>query len=101
MFSIHPATALGPVALQVASLDRSIQFYQEALGFQLIERNEARALLGAAGTPLLVLREWPGAAPVPVEATGLYHFAILVPSQAELGHALRRLIEARVPIGQG
>ncbi|MBA3533364.1 MAG: VOC family protein [Ardenticatenales bacterium] len=101
MSSIHPDTALGPVALQVASLERAISFYQEALGFQLIKRNEARALLGAANIPLLVLRERRGSAPVPVEATGLYHFAILVPSQAELGHALRRLIEARVPIGQG
>jgi catechol 2,3-dioxygenase len=48
-----------------------------------------------------VLREVPGARPVPRRATGLYHFAILVPTRADLGRALQRLIEARVPIGQG
>lgn len=47
-----------------------------------------------------MLREVAGARPMPRRASGLYHFAILVPSRPDLGRALRRLAEARVPIGE-
>jgi catechol 2,3-dioxygenase len=92
---------MGPVALRVADLERSLRFYRETIGFQLIGHTSGTATLGAAGVPLLVLREVPGVRPVPRRATGLYHFAILVPTRADLGRVLQRLIEARVPIGQG
>jgi catechol 2,3-dioxygenase len=98
---IHPETRLGPVALRVGSLERSVGFYRGVLGFEEIGREGETVTLGAAGVALLVLRELPGARPVPEAATGLYHFAVLVPSQAALGHVLRRLIEARVAVGQG
>jgi len=32
-FSIHPKASLGMVSLTVASLERQIAFYQQALGF--------------------------------------------------------------------
>jgi len=55
------------------------------------------ARLGAGGRDLLVLHESP-AAPRADGTTGLYHFAILVPSRAELGSALRRLVETDTPM---
>jgi catechol 2,3-dioxygenase len=39
-----------------------------------------------------------GGAPPPLGTTGLYHLAILYPSRAQLADALRRLIEAKIPL---
>jgi catechol 2,3-dioxygenase len=97
--SIHQDTRMGIVALAVSDLERSIGFYRDVLGFSMIEQEDGRALLGARETPLLSLVERPGAPPAPVNATGLYHFAILFPGRAELALALRRLLEAGYPLG--
>jgi catechol 2,3-dioxygenase len=94
---------VGVVALTVASLDRSLAFYTTALGFALLRREGSDAILGVAGTPLLLLREQPGALPWMIDnATGLYHFAILVPSRADLGRWLRHYLTLGYPPpGQG
>jgi catechol 2,3-dioxygenase len=98
-FSIHPATGVGPVALTVADLDRSEQFYRDIIGFKTLGRDGTTATLTADGTtPLLTLTGQPGARRRPQRTTGLYHFAILTPSRADLAHALRRLAEARWPL---
>ena len=98
--TIHPETRIGPVALRVANLDRSLRFYQQVLGFQQIGRAGDTATLGVDGVSLLTIHELPGARPVPRGATGLYHFAVLVPTRADLGRALQRMIDAGVRIGQ-
>jgi catechol 2,3-dioxygenase len=95
---IDPATQVGLVALTVADLDRSVAFYTDALGFAVLQQNWPAATLGVAGTPLLLLAEHTGARPWPVYATGLYHFAILVPSRADLGRSLRRLLDLGYPM---
>ena len=96
--SIHPATTIGAVYLTVADLDRSLRFYQEALGFQVRQRAGDTARLGAGGpADLLVLAERPGARPTR-RTTGLYHFAVLVPARLELARSLRRLAETRTPL---
>lgn len=99
--TIHPETRLGVVTLQVADLDRSIRFYQDVIGLQPAGRDGETAELGVDGSTLLVLRQVPGALPVPDRATGLYHVAILLPTTADLGRALQRMIAAGVPVGQG
>ncbi len=99
MASIHPDTQIGLVALTVAELDRSIRFYNGVLGFRLIQRRDGTAALGVEQTPLLVLAEQPGARPKSPYMTGLYHFAILVPTRADLARSLRRLAETRYPLG--
>jgi catechol 2,3-dioxygenase len=96
-FSIAPATHIGAAALTVASLERSLAFYQEALGFRLQRREGGEAALGAGGPDLLRLTEQPGARPAR-GVTGLYHFAVLVPSRRDLARSLRRLAELRVPL---
>jgi catechol 2,3-dioxygenase len=98
-FSIHPDTKVGPVDLQVANLDRSEQFYRDVIGFKSLDRVDGRLVLTADGaTPLVVLREHAGAQPRPPRSTGLYHFAILVPSRADLARSLARLAEMRWPL---
>jgi len=89
---IDPATAIGGVHLTISHLDRSIRFYEAHLGFALHRRDERTAWLGAGGPDLLVLSQCESA-PRVRGTTGLYHFAILVPSRRDLGRALRRMVE--------
>lgn len=95
--SIHPATKLGHVHLTVSNLDRSVVFYQQILGFKVHRREGNTAHLGAGGPDLLVLTELSGARQVEGRS-GLYHFAILVPSRLELAQSLRRIAETRTPV---
>lgn len=94
---IHPDTRIGAVHLAIADLDRALAFYQNALGFALHRRTEDSATLGAGGADLLVLTAQPDARPVH-GTTGLYHFAILVPSRRDLARSLQQLAETRTSV---
>jgi catechol 2,3-dioxygenase len=99
--SIHPDTQLGIVALTVKDLTRSRDFYQDVLGFEVLKEDKGEAVLGAGGTPLLLLHEEPNAGPAPTNVTGLtglYHFAILVPTRADLARSLLHLVESGYPL---
>lgn len=103
--SIHPATTVGLLSLTVSDLARSLAFYTRALGFEVLKSESSAATLGAAGTPLLLLAEHPGAREWPRDRhgyTGLYHFAILLPTRLDLGRWLRHwLALGYSPPGQG
>ncbi len=95
--ALPASLALGPVHLIVTDLDRSISFYESAIGLRLGSREDGIARLSAGDEELLVLREQPDARPAGRHA-GLYHFALLHPTYNELGRAARRLEETRTPI---
>ncbi|MHB8647944.1 MAG: VOC family protein [Thermomicrobiales bacterium] len=103
--AIDPATEVGLLSLTVSDLARSVAFYSEGIGFAVLHHDGSTATLGVAGTPLLLLAERTGAKPWPREQasyTGLYHFAILLPTRADLGRWLRHWLEAGFPLpGQG
>ncbi len=103
--AIDPATNVGLLALTVADLERSLVYYTEAIGLAILERDAASATLGVAGQPLLLLNERTGAAEWPRGGrsyTGLYHFAILVPTREDLGRWLQHWLELGLPLpGQG
>lgn len=90
---IDPATSVGGVHLTISDLARSIRFYESQLGFELRRRDDRTAWLGAGGPDLLVLSQCE-TAPRVRGTTGLYHFAILVPTRTDLARALRRLVAA-------
>ncbi len=96
-----PATAtlhLGPAHLTVTDLDRSLEFYERALGLAVRARDAGSATLTAGGdTDLLVLVADPAARPAGRHA-GLYHVALLHPSRLELARAAARLAETRTRI---
>jgi catechol 2,3-dioxygenase len=83
---------MGAVALAVGDLDRSLDYYRRTIGLELLERNGAKAVLGAPGRPLLELEERPGGRRH-ADAADLFHFALLVPSRAALGRQLQHLID--------
>lgn len=87
-------TRLGPVRLQVGDLERSLDYYESVLGLRPVGRGAGAAMLASNGEnrPLVELREHPGATPARGRL-GLYHFAILLPTRADLGRFLRHLSE--------
>jgi catechol 2,3-dioxygenase len=88
---IDPGARIGAVHLRISDLRRAVRFYETHLGFSVHRRDDRTAWLGAGGPDLLILSEYESA-PRLRGTTGLYHFAILVPSRAELARALRRLV---------
>src|SRR3989441_9331341 len=90
--TIHPATIIDSVHLTISDLNRSVRFYEAQLGFKVHRRDDRTAWLGPGGNDLLVLTE-SERAPRVRGTTGLYHFAVLVPSRIELARSLRRLVE--------
>jgi catechol 2,3-dioxygenase len=81
----------GAMALAVADLERSIDYYRRRLGMELLEQESRRAALGAGGQRLLELEERPGAKRDP-DAAELFHFALRVPSRPALGRQLARIL---------
>ena len=100
--SIHPGVSIGHVHLKVADLQRALDFYQGVLGLELTQRfGREAAFLSAGGYHHHIgLNTWEsqGGSPPPPGTTGLYHVAILYPTRAALADALRRLIEAKIPL---
>jgi catechol 2,3-dioxygenase len=90
--TLHPATTIDSVHLIVSNLDRALRFYDTQLGFRIHRRDQQNAWLGAGGNDLLVLTA-DEQAPHVRGTTGLYHFAVLVPSRIELARSLRRLVD--------
>jgi catechol 2,3-dioxygenase len=88
--------------LKVSDLDRALAFYRDVLGFEVTQRMGSQAAFLSAGGyhHHLGLNTWESAEgrPPEVGTTGLYHLAIVYPTRAELGDALRRLVEAGIPL---
>ena len=99
---IDPGTRIGHIHLKVADLERALAFYCGVLGFELIQRYGAEAAFVSAGGyhHHIGLNTWEsrGGSPPAPGSTGLFHFAILYPTRAALGDALRRLRTAGIAL---
>ena len=93
--AIASGARIGHVHLKVADLERALEFYCGVLGFEVTQRmGDSAAFVSAGGYHHHIgLNTWEseGGSPPPVGSTGLYHLAILYPTRAELGAALRSL----------
>ena len=80
---------------------RTAAWCQRVLGLEpLSPAGESSRLGSATGGPLVELRERPGLRPVPPRGLlGLYHYALLLPSRADLGRFLVHLRELGEPFG--
>lgn len=88
---------LGAVDLKVLDLEREVAFY-EWFGLSRISGDHERAVLGADGRPILRLNLLRDGRERPRHTAGLYHFAILLPDERELGGFLQRTLEERLPL---
>jgi catechol 2,3-dioxygenase len=100
--TIDPRVDIGHVHLKVADIERSLEFYVGVLGFELQQRMGPDAAFVSAGGyhHHIGLNTWQsrGGTPPPPGHTGLFHVAIRYPDRATLADALRRLVEAQVPV---
>jgi catechol 2,3-dioxygenase len=95
---LPPDTQMGGVTLRTGNLPRLEEFYKTVLGMTVWGRDDAEIRLGAAdGEPLLTLIGDEGAQPAPDFATGLYHFAILLPTRPDLAKAFAHMVAAHAP----
>jgi catechol 2,3-dioxygenase len=99
---IDPGVDIGHVHLKVADIDRALGFYRDVLGFDVMQRmGDQAAFISAGGYHHHIgLNTWEsrGGSPPPRGTTGLYHVAIRYPTRAALGDALRRLVDAGIPL---
>ncbi|HEX7309618.1 MAG TPA: VOC family protein [Gaiellaceae bacterium] len=100
--SIDPRVDIGHVHLKVSDIDRAIAFYEGVLGFEVMLRaRDEAAFLSAGGYHHHIgLNTWEskGAGPPPRNTTGLYHTAIRYPDRKALAEALRRVVQAGIPV---
>ncbi|MBP1934333.1 VOC family protein [Ammoniphilus resinae] len=86
-FHTKPATFVGHVKIKVEKLERSLKFYQEILGFGVLEQTTTTAMLTTDGkTSFLSLEQPENVIPKQGRTTGLFHFAILLPKRSDLAN---------------
>ncbi|WP_085993567.1 VOC family protein [Oceanobacillus senegalensis] len=95
-FFQKPSIYVGQVNINVTNLEKSLDFYHNFMGFKVLEQTNQKAVLTADGkTPIITLEQPEGVYPKEGRTTGLYHFAILLPSRADLSSFLKHLIQTK------
>jgi len=90
-------SAIGTVYLRVNDLDKQIKFYKDIIGLQVHRRDWEVTYLGTGGEDLLALIHTPNANRER-STTGLYHFALLLPTRYDLALSLKHLADTRTPL---
>lgn len=100
-YTIPAQTRIGHVHLKVSDLNRSLNFYCNLLGFELITTYGTQAAFISAGGyhHHIGLNTWysKDAPPAPVQSAGLFHVAILYPTRRDLAYIFKRLSDANYP----
>jgi catechol 2,3-dioxygenase len=101
-YKIPENTRIGHVHLKVSSLEKSLKFYCDLLGFTIMTTYGKDAVFISAGGyhHHIGLNTWysKNAQPPPSGSTGLFHTAILYPERKDLAIAYQRLLDAGYPI---
>lgn len=99
-FHQSPNTYVGEVNIKVKNLDYALTFYQNIMGFKLLEKTDQKAVLTTDGkTPLVTLEQPANVIPKEGRMSGLYHFAILLPSRGDLSVFLRHFLGTGYSLG--
>ena len=99
---IDPRVDVGHVHLKVSDLARALEVYSGVLGFELqLRHGDEAAFVSAGGYDHHIgLNTWEskGGPPPPPGTTGLFHPAIRYPDRRTLADAVRRVLEAGIPL---
>ena len=90
------------VGLRVQDIATSVDYYTR-FGLSIVrdERDQqsgGSVGLGVGTQEILSLRAFAGGHPRPPHTAGLYHFALLVPNEVELGSFLQHCIDQHIPL---
>jgi catechol 2,3-dioxygenase len=100
--ALDPGVDIGHVHLKVSDIDRSLAFYEGVLGFDVTLRHgDEAAFISAGGYHHHIgLNTWEskGAGPPPPHTTGLFHTAIRFPDRKSLAEAVKRVVDAGIPL---
>ncbi len=100
--ALDPRVDIGHVHLKVSDLDRALAFYEGVLGFDVVVRHGDQAAFISAGGyhHHIGLNTWEskGAGPPPRNTTGLFHTAIRFPDRKTLAQAVKRVLDAGIPL---
>ena len=101
-YTIPDSTRIGHVHLKVADIPRSLTFYQDLLGFQIMQWYGDQAVFISAGGyhHHIGLNTWysKNASPAPRNSAGLFHTAILYSTRKDLARILKRLVDVSYPL---
>lgn len=100
-YTVPTQTRIGHVHLKVADLQRSLDFYTDLLGFELITMyGDQAAFISAGGYHHHIgLNTWQSknGQPPPLNTTGLFHLAIVYPTRRDLAFICKRILDAEYP----
>ena len=97
-----PVTHVGEVQLKVSNLRESVRFYEEVIGLTIKSISSSKASFTTNGKDVLLTIIEPDKVQGKTEQrTGLYHFALLLPSRADLAQVVRHFIKHEVRFGSG
>ena len=97
-FANRTPLRIGAVGLKARDLSRLTDFYNQAIGLDLLDRDAKTARLGAGGVTLLALEAAPDALPDDPRIAGLYHTAFLQPTRGDLARWLVHVAQNRVAL---
>lgn len=98
-FHQKPNLYTAHVQLKVSNLERSIEYYTTIIGFQVLNQTEHTAYLSVDGVSSLISLVEVKDTISPQGFTGLYHFALLLPTRKDLGNIIQHFIRHNVHIG--
>ncbi|PAE36695.1 VOC family protein [Bacillus sp. 7884-1] len=99
-FHTKPTTFVGHVKIKVENLERSLKFYQDVLGFDILEQSISTVKLTSDGKVSILSLEQPDQViPKQGRTTGLYHFAILLPERTDLANIVIHLVNKGIKFG--
>jgi catechol 2,3-dioxygenase len=95
-YIVPAGTSIGHVHLKVADISRALSFYCGVLGFELQQMfGDQAAFISAGGYHHHIgMNTWEskGGNPPAPGTTGLYHTAILYPTEIDLANAMKRVV---------
>jgi len=88
-FKLPPELKVGPVCLRTKNLDLMLPFYEGDFGLKVVQSDGDYTALGTSANAelIIILHHEAKASSPPPNATGLYHYALLVPNRLSLAAA--------------
>ena len=98
-FHRKPNKFVNHIVLKVEDINRSKEFYKNIMGFKVLRESHKEIVFTVDGsTAFITIIQPDNVIPKLPRRTGLYHFAILLPSRLDLGLFLKQIKNVNYPI---